>query len=280
VDHPNPAPFAPPASAPPAADIPCSRCGYNLAGLDPGGVCPECGAPIAESLAGRLLRFSAPEYVDSLYRGATLIMTVILVQVVSTAMITGAALALAQGVIGPGPARTLTGLGQLTGFGLSVALWGGWWMCSAPDPAVRPGTDRGDKPRQWVRLAVAASAVMSLISTVAQFAGAPTPAGIGAVAIAGTVLLGLLGLAVAAVKFFASMKYLSWLGPRLPDPAVVTRARGYMWQLPLWTTVGMLLCGLGPLIAMILYYGLINRVRKDLRRVREEQRRPAPATQL
>src|SRR4051812_48553197 len=33
-------------------DISCVRCGYNLRTLSKAGVCPECAAPVAESLKG------------------------------------------------------------------------------------------------------------------------------------------------------------------------------------------------------------------------------------
>jgi hypothetical protein len=270
-------PGLPPVSA--TTDIPCSKCGYNLHGLDPKGVCPECGAPISESMVGRLLVFSAPDYVASLHRGVFLIVTVILLQFLASFVGFGAVLALQQGAVGASVVQTVVGTMQLGQLALSVALWVGWWMFSAPDPAVRTGMDSGDKPRQWVRIAVAASAIVTLITTISEFVGAPpvaAPIGKGGPAGAAVVgvLIGLFGLAVTAVKFFASMMYLGWLGPRLPDPAVVTKARSYMWQLPIWTTVGALLCGLGPLIALVLYWNLLDQVRKDLKRVREEQARP------
>jgi hypothetical protein len=50
-------------------DVPCLRCGYNLRGLKIDGLCPECGAPIARSLHGNLLGYSAPEYVAKLQAG-------------------------------------------------------------------------------------------------------------------------------------------------------------------------------------------------------------------
>ena len=34
------------------SDVPCSRCGYNLRTLSSTGLCPECAAPVAESLQG------------------------------------------------------------------------------------------------------------------------------------------------------------------------------------------------------------------------------------
>ncbi len=34
--------------------LPCTKCGYDLEGLEARGVCPECGTPIVESLTARL----------------------------------------------------------------------------------------------------------------------------------------------------------------------------------------------------------------------------------
>ncbi len=36
-------------------DHACARCGYNLRGLTRGGLCPECAAPVGDSLRGNLL---------------------------------------------------------------------------------------------------------------------------------------------------------------------------------------------------------------------------------
>lgn len=46
------------AAEPLTRDTPCIHCGYNLRGLAPGGLCPECGCAIDESLRGDLLRFA------------------------------------------------------------------------------------------------------------------------------------------------------------------------------------------------------------------------------
>ena len=41
----------------------CRRCRYDLRGSDAGGVCPECGLAVAESMGGRLLRFADERWV-------------------------------------------------------------------------------------------------------------------------------------------------------------------------------------------------------------------------
>jgi hypothetical protein len=53
-------------------ELRCARCGYVLRGLPVNGSCPECAEAIATSLRGSLLRFTDPDWLRSLARGATL----------------------------------------------------------------------------------------------------------------------------------------------------------------------------------------------------------------
>ncbi len=82
--------------------------------------------------------------------------------------------------------------------------------------------------------------------------------------------LGLLALGVSAVQFFAAMLYLRWLAPRLPDDEVDAWARRLMWLGPLLVTVGALIV-VGPLIAMVLYWNLLDRVRRNLKQIMHRQ---------
>jgi hypothetical protein len=56
-----------------AAQPLCVKCGYDLSGLDPGGSCPECGAPVARALRGDLLSAADPSWLRSVYRGLNLV---------------------------------------------------------------------------------------------------------------------------------------------------------------------------------------------------------------
>ena len=44
-----------------------------------------------------------------------------------------------------------------------------------------------------------------------------------------------------------------------------------MWLGPLLFTVGALCIGLGPLVAVVLYWNMLDWVRRDLKRIRAEQ---------
>lgn len=50
-------------------DCVCKQCGYALAGLDPGWVCPECGMAIERSLTDDRLIHSAPGYLPGFTPG-------------------------------------------------------------------------------------------------------------------------------------------------------------------------------------------------------------------
>jgi len=50
--------------------VDCTRCGYRLTGLDPRGLCPECGYEIGKSLeSNQLLRTTDPEWLARIERG-------------------------------------------------------------------------------------------------------------------------------------------------------------------------------------------------------------------
>ena len=239
----------------------CLQCGYNLRGLTAAGMCPECGTPVERSLQGNLLRYSAAPYLASLHRGVFLILTAIAAQVMVVLITFVTAIALAGTAAGIGNVEL--GLSYLMS-GLWLVLLYGWWLFSAPDPAF-VGMNQGTVARQVVRAAVVAAAVLTALA-----------AALDNSVIAGTVELELLsavisgGLLVAhAVSFFASMLYVRWLAPRLPNDAVHRRAKLLMWVGPLLVTVGAMFCLIGPLIALVLYWNLLNWVRLDIKRIRE-----------
>ena len=53
-------------------DSPCPTCGYNLRGLKDENVCPECNAPVGQSLLGDRLEFANPRWLRRIGWGAFL----------------------------------------------------------------------------------------------------------------------------------------------------------------------------------------------------------------
>lgn len=151
---------------------------------------------------------------------------------------------------------------------LSILSVAGWWLLSTPDPALAEW-GAGSRARVVLRSALLVALGVTLYNA-AHHVLTQGSAGVGVIT---SGVLEWLELIATAVRFFASILYLRWLAPRLPDDSVDNRARVYMWVLPLLWTVGALLCGLGPILALIMYYMLISDVRSDLLDVRVEQQR-------
>jgi hypothetical protein len=90
-----------------------------------------------------------------------------------------------------------------------------------------------------------------------------TPGVIAMLSVVG--LVGLLGGVAQLVGFFASMTYMMRLARRLPDAAMERQAYLYRWLLPVVYVAGLIVCGLGPLAAFVMYIIQIDTWRRRLR---------------
>ena len=70
------------------------------------------------------------------------------------------------------------------------------------------------------------------------------------------------------IQFFASLNYMAWLARRLPDEKMRAEALQYRWVLPLIFVLGSICFGLGALVALVMYYNLINKIRVTVRKTR------------
>ena len=247
----------------------CVTCEYDLSGLNPGGVCPECGTPVERSVRGGLLVDSRPEHAETLRRGALVIVAAVATQVAifigSLALAVAATPPAGQGSSGPFVALTITS----TAITLAALL--GWWWLSEPSP--EPDlADPGSTRRAWLRTAIVLQGATVTLSAATGIAGPlASPRGAAALATIGSVATTFY-LIAAIVQFFASMAYLRWLGPRLPDRKVFKRSRTLMWLVPVLVTVGSLCFFIGPIIAVSLYLSLMHTVWRDLDAVVRRQR--------
>ncbi len=244
----------------------CNGCGYELAGLPIDGVCPECARPVSASLHGGDLQYAAPEHLASLERGCLMVQTYLI-----ASLIVGVALLVisivAQVSQAPGAQQVVSFLGSLANVGLTAVYIAGWWLLSKPDPSRRYG-DLGESPRRIARIAVVVLGSASLL----QFAGTMLAgfsstggAAAGSIYAASGALLMIAGIAsliASCVNYFASMYYLRWLAPRIPNPKAEARAKQLLWLGPVLYIFG---CGIGGLVALVLFYQLLSWIRADVR---------------
>jgi hypothetical protein len=261
----------PPGTAPPtppvvggvvASDRYCIRCGYALAGLPPTGNCPECGTSIELSLRERTLAAAAREYVATLKTGLSLVLNGILLMIVlMMALIFSGIFAGAMGTPGIGGIAMVVRLLMLCVQGMILY---GYWKYTEPDPG-QASLEATNSARAIMRTTVAIQALLALVSAALSF----VPPAVGAAPLVGLLNAGLMvvGLAVWAVQFFAAMRYTRWIATRIPDFYIIRRTKLYMWLLPVVCIVGALLMFLGPLVALVMYWNLLDRLRKQVKSI-------------
>jgi Zn finger protein HypA/HybF involved in hydrogenase expression len=255
---------------PDLAQLSCVTCAYSLAGLSWNAVCPECGTPVANSLKGNRLEHAGLPYLDLLHRGLVCILTAIVAQVLLTlvALVGGVGVAILAGTAMGTPNNSAvllftfitTVLGSLVGL---VSCYG-WWIFSTPDPGF-VGRDDGGQARKLLRVSVVALAAFTVLQSIPAL---PALAMRPAVAI-GSMGIGLIALVFTALWFFGAILYIRWLAPRAGSERATRLTRSYIWLLPVLGTVGVVLCGLGPLAAWILYAHLMYLMYKDVARCRQ-----------
>lgn len=250
----------------------CITCSYSLLGLPVAGVCPECGTEVAKSLRGNLLIHSDPTYLKRLHDGVFIVQAGVIVMVVGS-MLGIALMIVSNAARHSAPTGWSWAQGAMTAAGAGLGLVTaaltvvGWLGLSAADPRAEP-TDRGERPRRVLRAAlwVEAGAVLCAQS-LALVALSVTARSNLSVALA-SLAFGVVQVVAFAVRYFASMQYIRWLSMRLPNPTVQVKARRMLWLGPLLITVGSLCLYLGPIVALVLYYNLLDLVRQNLKQIR------------
>lgn len=254
--------------APPTADRYCIKCAYPLVGLAPDGQCPECGTSIELSLREPTLANADPAYLLTLRSGLSFVLNGILLLIVTTITFTVLALALTS----TGNAVTLVLEGAL--IIVSGIILFGYWKFTTPDPS-QVALETTRSARATIRLVVAAQAVIAVAGFILELIGTslstpPAPGAPGPTLNLAEILsnvLMVIGVVFWVIQFFAVMRYTRWLATRVPDFLIVKRAKGYMWFLPLIYVLGAACVGLGPLFALILYWNLLDRLRKHVKSI-------------
>lgn len=252
-------------------DRPCVRCSYNLRGAWVGGACPECGEAVASSLRGELLQHSSAEYLRTLLRGLRFVLNGLLAMVlVITASIVASVLRAGPGV------QLLLAIAQVL---VSGAILLGYWLLTTPDPRYVGSTEAPDTARRVVRVAVVVQVAGLALSIPLLMLGGVGTGGMGGPAggRAGAVVLLALYFGAQAIamlawlaQFLGAMTYTAWLGGRVPDVWLVNRARRYRWLLPVVAVVFFLVFLLGPLVALVMYWNLLNRLSQHVKSILEK----------
>lgn len=240
----------------------CIICGYDLQGLPRSGKCPECGTPVEQSYLPDLLANRSPAYLARLRSGLSWVLNGILASFIP--MVGGVLFAiLTAAAVGVTSVGTLKLLLQFLSMACSAVILFGWWRLTTPDPG-KLDSQFDLKSRQVIRVAVIVQAAAALcqlglgfVMTTALAVSMPLMFVSGAAS--------LVSGAAWITQFFAAMLYVRWLARRVPDPELHAKARRFMWVGPVLYTFGIVLLMLGPLIALVMYWNMLAKLRTHIR---------------
>jgi hypothetical protein len=243
----------------------CFRCEYELVGVDPEGPCPECGYPIQDSIGhGSIARCSA-SHLATLHKGVFLIQAAVIAWILN--IFTGAILGGYFGASGQAlPQAVNIGLTVVLGF-IGTIFVIGWWKFTSTDPGFSPSSNHASAQR-FVRVMLITTAAFMILNVASN--ALPQSfynSAIGAIAAFGFLLA---ALAVWLTFLIAQMLYTKSFAPMILNKKVYKRSKYMLWLGPLLSTVGILII-IGPLIALVLYWNMLDWIRKDLKTIRAVQ---------
>lgn len=236
-------------------DLTCNACSFNLVGLPRDALCPECGAPIARSLAGGGLANDAPSYLNALRRGCNLLVVATIVRGVS--LVATFALLAALAELSPAAMTRAPWLFDVFGVPTLLITLFATWTFTTPHPRLSRD-ERWWSSRRLARSAMACELALVLTRLIlaqfgvtAQFTPGMSTAGYVQSGIAGLVYVGV--QAAWIVGFLATLRYAARVASRIPDDALRRSAMRLQWLLPLLSVVGIAIFLLGPIAALVLF---------------------------
>jgi len=245
----------------------CIRCDYNLVATDPSGQCPECGVPVSCSIGSSALGGVSTEQLKSVHLGFKLVTSLILLYIVVILVMTGVVLSTAVN-LNAGEDLYLAGVAAaVLSHGLVLGVIYGWFKLTQPLVGLprmlnEPGTRSFVRVMLWIFVGVTLLNFMySLVPADTEFTGGYSTMEL--------VYLGfaVLSIGIMLVLFISNVLYVGWVARLVRNEKMYKRSKHLVWSGPLLVIVGAAIFVLGPLIALVLYWNMLEYVRRDLKKI-------------
>ena len=246
----------------------CIGCGYDLADTPSESNCPECGIPVWCSVGRNALSRVSTHDLRTVHTGFRLATQLILFYIIAS-IVSGVLFFV---VISRADDSTIAITMVAAAIILNATVFGilfGWFKLSNPLPGIPAQLDAPDR-RKFLRTTLWIVVALTVVQTI--WAMIPDPS-IGdpssEMRTIDFVSMGFQGIYLIAilVSFVAQVMYIGWFAKIVRNRKMERRAKHLIWSGPLISLVGSFLFMLGPLIALILYWNLIEYVRRDLRKI-------------
>ncbi len=214
--------------------------------------------PLANSVRGAFLRFSDPAYLRTIHAGVKLIEWAIVLRAIA---FFGNLLLSATSVVASAYQNDLRSWLLYTPAYLAAYI--GWWMFTASDPGLQT-FDPSRRPRRWIRITILAAIGVTFVDLVVLVAGLPFARTV-------TNVVGVLSFVGWVIRTMVAIQYCLWLARRAESAKVAGTAQTMTWGIPVLATVGSIVLGLGALLAIAFFLGLLDDVRSLLRRARRQR---------
>lgn len=254
----------------------CFWCDYDLSNTAPDSKCPECGVPVFASIGQGVLATVPYEKLKNIHAGMKLVTVLILVYIV-TSVTAGIAAGAMSATMNSTTLYGVVVVGSTINNAILLAIVYGWHKVATPISEIPNQLDeRGRRSflnvMSWI---FAAATALTLILNLIPRNYTPTtnPSFSAIDIIAG--LLGLATLVIMVIYFVAQVRYIGWIAKLVRNRKMERRAKHLVWSGPLMSILGFIILFIGPLIALILYWNMIEYTRRDLKKIVQRAERLA-----
>lgn len=242
----------------------CFWCSYDLSNTAPDANCPECGVPAINSIGNGVLDSVPLERLRSIHSGFKLVTTLILAYIV---WIVGIVVALFMTSLMMIDSYVFGIFISLITNGITLGIIYGWWKIASPIPNLPQALSVQDQ-RKFLQVTTIITA--SLIGISAFYAFVPDNPDYDAPLKLVDLFFMIISIAsyLAIFAFYiAQMLYLQWFARLVKNQKMYKRSKHMIWSGPLISIVGAFVFMLGPLIVLVLYWNMVEYLRRDVKAI-------------